>query len=29
MHGDPGFEALAGKIVPATQFGDKAAAANK
>jgi TolB-like protein/tetratricopeptide (TPR) repeat protein len=26
LHGDPGFEALAEKIVPATQFGDKAAA---
>ena len=29
LHGDPGFEALAEKIVPAAQFGDKAAAANK
>jgi TolB-like protein/Flp pilus assembly protein TadD len=26
LRGDPGFEALAEKIVPATQFGDKAAA---
>src|SRR5258708_775382 len=26
LHGDPGFEALAEKIVPATQFGDKATA---
>ena len=26
LHGDPRFEALAEKIVPAAQFGDKAAA---